>query len=62
VRVGLHEPARSRAGAAQAVKVEIDPDSAGRQETSIATAEVEEPAVGQRRDPRRRPLDRVEIR
>jgi hypothetical protein len=62
VRVRLHELRRSRARGAQAVEIEVDADAAPWQEPALATPEVEDPAVGQRRDLWRRPLDRIEIR
>jgi hypothetical protein len=62
VRVGLHNSLRSCAGIAKAVQVEIDADPAGRKESSIATPEIEHSAVGERRDPPRRPLDRIGLR
>jgi hypothetical protein len=62
VRVGLDESRRSRARGAQAIEVEVGADATSWQEPPLAAAEVEDPAVSQRRDPRRRPLDRVGIR
>jgi hypothetical protein len=62
VSVRLHESLGSNASGAQAVEIEVDAHAARREEPALAAPEVEDPAVGQGRDPRRRPLDRVEIR